>query len=529
MPFALPFMRLRTKVAIYSGIIALSAAGCVAPATASNDHHSVIISAGPTKHMTFRHGVYRPTASRGVLNINDLENALAAGNVEVTTGNGSGGSDKGNLHVDAAATWVSGSQLTLDAYHSIIMDQPLVDAGAGGLVLATNDGGSGGGYRFGPAGNIAIWNLSNALVVDGQSYTLVGDVNTLASDIKQNASGHYALANAYDAGADGAYKKPPVGTIFQGSFEGLGNAISNLKTVNGAGGLFSEIGPSGAVSDLRLTGIDVDGSLASGWIGALANQNEGLLSDDAVGGALTGGGRSTGGALAGLSTGTVANCSSSASVTTVGTGGGLVGENEGMLGNSFATGDVTLENKQHAGIAGGLVGVGFSGAISGSFATGAVTATRNEEIGGLVGVLPSGGNATIVNSYATGAVTGGRAGSIGGLFGVSYQGGRNIVSAAYATGKVSAGSNDVAGGVIGWDAVPGGCGCFANAYWDTTTSGITDPGQGAGNIPDEPGITGLTTAQLQASLPAGFDRRIWKENPSINNGLPYLIANPPPQ
>ena len=29
------------------------------------------------------------------------------------------------------------------------------------------------------------------------------------------------------------------------------------------------------------------------------------------------------------------------------------------------------------------------------------------------------------------------------------------------------------------------------------------------------------------ALPAGFDRRIWKENPSINNGLPYLIANPP--
>jgi hypothetical protein len=41
------------------------------------------------------------------------------------------------------------------------------------------------------------------------------------------------------------------------------------------------------------------------------------------------------------------------------------------------------------------------------------------------------------------------------------------------------------------------------------------------------GITGETTAQLQAGLPAGFDPTIWAESPSINNGLPYLINNPP--
>jgi hypothetical protein len=50
---------------------------------------------------------------------------------------------------------------------------------------------------------------------------------------------------------------------------------------------------------------------------------------------------------------------------------------------------------------------------------------------------------------------------------------------------------------------------------------------GAGNIANDPGITGQTTAQLQAGLPAGFDPSIWAEDPGINNGLPYLIANPP--
>ena len=42
-----------------------------------------------------------------------------------------------------------------------------------------------------------------------------------------------------------------------------------------------------------------------------------------------------------------------------------------------------------------------------------------------------------------------------------------------------------------------------------------------------PGITGLTTAQLQSGLPAGFDPSIWAESPNINGGLPYLITNPP--
>jgi hypothetical protein len=81
------------------------------------------------------------------------------------------------------------------------------------------------------------------------------------------------------------------------------------------------------------------------------------------------------------------------------------------------------------------------------------------------------------------------------------------------------------GGSLGLD-VTGGAD-LSDLYWDTTTSGITNLSQGAGNIANDPGITGETTAQLQATLPAGFDPTIWAENPSINGGLPYLIANPP--
>jgi hypothetical protein len=66
--------------------------------------------------------------------------------------------------------------------------------------------------------------------------------------------------------------------------------------------------------------------------------------------------------------------------------------------------------------------------------------------------------------------------------------------------------------------------CFSNDYWDITTSGTT-VGVGRGNAE---GITGLTTTQLKAGLPAGFDPKIWAEDRKINHGLPYLIANPPP-
>jgi hypothetical protein len=50
---------------------------------------------------------------------------------------------------------------------------------------------------------------------------------------------------------------------------------------------------------------------------------------------------------------------------------------------------------------------------------------------------------------------------------------------------------------------------------------------GAANVPDQSGLTGLTDAQLKSGLPPGFDPKIWGQSPSINNGYPYLLSNPP--
>jgi hypothetical protein len=70
-------------------------------------------------------------------------------------------------------------------------------------------------------------------------------------------------------------------------------------------------------------------------------------------------------------------------------------------------------------------------------------------------------------------------------------------------------------------------GPIAKTYWDTDTSGVTNLAQGAGIPANDPGIKGLTTQVFQSRLPAGFDPTIRAESKKVNNGLPFLLANPP--
>jgi hypothetical protein len=160
---------------------------------------------------------------------------------------------------------------------------------------------------------------------------------------------------------------------------------------------------------------------------------------------------------------------------------------------------------------GGLVG-GVGGTISDSFATGKIKVHYGAFGGGLVG--GTGTSASISNSYATGSAGDGDV-AAGGFIGF-MQGG--TVGSSYSTGRAK--SEKFFGGLVGRLA----SGTFSNSYWDTTTSKDKDP---VGDAKTFPGITGETTTQLQSGLPTGFDPTIWAENPSINNGLPYLIANPP--
>jgi hypothetical protein len=162
-----------------------------------------------------------------------------------------------------------------------------------------------------------------------------------------------------------------------------------------------------------------------------------------------------------------------------------------------------------------------------SYATGNVSNSSSQDIDQMFGGLVGANGGTIADSYSTGAVSG-SGGYFGGLLGVNGNG-ENVgqtIGSSYSTGKVKPAPGALRGGFVGDDTAPGDIG---DGYWDLDTSGLRKRSQGAGSPRNDPGITGLSTQQLQSGLPTGFDPKIWAQNPKINNSLPYLIDNPPPK
>jgi hypothetical protein len=201
-------------------IIGLATAGllvCIGSAQAN-----VSISDNPTQNMSCNAGVCTATAQKAVLNVTDVQTMLAGGDVAVKTGGVTN-----DIAIDQPLTWSSTSRLTLDAKQSVVVKKEITVAGTGSVTITTNDGGHQGEFIIQPKhGSIQFWDLGSSLIIDGNSYMLVGDVKTLATDVAYNPSGFYALAKPYDA--HGTYSGTPVSVTFEGIFEGLGNAISGL-------------------------------------------------------------------------------------------------------------------------------------------------------------------------------------------------------------------------------------------------------------------------------------------------------------
>ncbi|MGA9794181.1 MAG: GLUG motif-containing protein [Rhizomicrobium sp.] len=476
-----------------------------------------------------------------------IDASLAAGtNVTLKTtkkgasGAGTQSSGPGNIIIDSALTWNTSALLTLDAYHGIQFDAGVKVAGKGGVSLVTDDGGSGGDYAFGKGDSLTFANLASALTINGARYTLVNNIATLASDIAKNPSGDYALANNYNAKADGTYAASPVSTQFAGTFEGLGNTISNLtiddETANAEVGLFANVG--GVLRDIVLTNAAITGG-GGADVGELAGLNDGSIFQVSVSGTVTDGGANASiGGLVGFDSGAISLSKSSATVKDTsnfdnvgglvgwsyhgtiedsstsgeveGEGvsesviGGLVGENQGTIAQSHATGVVTMSGLTDVG---GLVGFNL-GTIDGSYASATVSGSDNNDMGGLVGF----NQGTIANSYATGSVTGsyyvgGLVGlnegtitsshatgtatgedDVGGLVGVSS----SVISNSYATGAVTGGDNITSvGGLVGWSE-----GAISNSY---ATGAVT-----GGNSVSVGGLVGLSEGAISNSYATGI-------------------------
>ena len=226
------------------------------------------------------------------------------------------------------------------------------------------------------------------------------------------------------------------------------------------------------VTDSSATGGVGDASSTGSLVGGLVGQQKsGTISGSAASGVVRTSGQTVGG-LVGRNEGSITESAATGDVTGDESVGGLVGfqRNTGSIHASRATGSVTATGES----AGGLVG-NSEGLIRSSAATGSVTGV--DQVGGLVGVLA----AKVVSSFARGSVTGSGVG-VGGLVGCSRAASAVVptpssVLASYATGAVSGAAATTGGFVgIGEPAYLSGtteraAARFISSFWDTGTSG----------------------------------------------------------
>ncbi|MFN6254407.1 MAG: MBG domain-containing protein [Acetobacteraceae bacterium] len=341
---------------------------------------------------------------------------------------------------------------------------------AGGTGLTTAQARSQAGYTGWNFGNSSgVWYQAGDMrpILRSEAATAVDGVITIRN-LNQlqlmniNLTGQYRLAGNIDASPTNATASSP-GIWGDGGFVPVGTSAEHFTgSLNGAGYV---------INGLRINRPTLDYVGLIGYAGSGSSiSNLGL-----VGGSVTGRYQV----------------------------GGLVGENEGSITQSYATGAVT----SNIDSVGGLVGVN-SGSITRSYATGAVTGIRFQ-VGGLVGYS----DGTITQSYATGAVMG-SSNQVGGLVG----GNEGSITQSYATGAVTGSSNQV-GGLAGRNASGG---TITQSYWDTQTTGRTTSDGG----------TGLTTAQMQditsfSTNYAGWDfNSVWAP-PNQANQYGNATANYP--
>ena len=304
----------------------------------------------------------------------------------------------------------------------------------------------------------------------GNSYRLAGNIDASGTVNWNDGQGFVPIAGG--------------GSGFSGVFDGGGFTLSNLKidrslVPGSAAGLFGTV-QGGTVRNLSLSGGSVTG-----------RANVGALAGEVVSGTIAGvnssvavsGQRNVGG-LVGSNGGAITMSASSGAVTGVnadggGAIGGLAGSNASgaSIATSYATGVVMGARE----MIGGLVG-NNQGALSQSYATGNVSGARS--IGGLVGL--NGGS--IDDAYASGAV--GRAGiadpiltqeNMGGLVGEST----GSVSHVFSSGAVTGSGYAAVGAVAGRVSVGSP---FAYGFFNYETSLVQTDGGGS---------SGRSTAQMQ--------------------------------
>ena len=373
------------------------------------------------------------------------------------------------------------------------------------------------------------------------NYTLTSDIDASGTTNPSDVWSPAGFAPVGAAASNG-------GVPFSGTFDGRGaydlRACPSFGRPADMSGLFGDVGASGVLQNVALTGGSVTGA---DYVGALAGQNEGLVRNASAAVPVTAVdytgqgvyGYDVGG-LVGANTGTVNSAWASGAVTGYAVVGGLVGGNfadpgVAVIENSHATGDVV---EQGGDLGGGLVGqsatsnvsapslindyatghvtgTGFDGGLAGdvnsglvqaSYATGAVSGTtaslsaspnygQGQQVGGLIGFIGHIQATTITGDYATGSVSG--VGAVGGLIGGMRVGdfypAPVTVENSYATGSVF-GSGGTIGGLIGYSYDKA---TVSNSY----ATGPVNAGSGKANLVG--GLVGTNAGTLSSDYATG--------------------------
>ena len=315
----------------------------------------------------------------------------------------------------------------------------------------------------------------------------LSDAYVLMNDLDSTTAGYEELASGTANGGRGWQPigievYPSIDDPFTGTFDGQGHEISDLyisRVEKWEVGLFGYV-EGGHIKNIGVADATVTGK---GEVGGLVGENNGTVSNSYSTGSVTGTQRV--GGLVGLNRKTISNSYSAGNVTGNSGIGGLMGLNWGTASNSYATGSVTGDE-----YVAGLIGVNSCN-VSDSYATGKVTG--NSTVGGLVGLNEF--ETTVSNSYAKGSVTGNT--FVGGLIGInawgivnnsystssvtgeSFVGGlmggnMGTVSNSYATGNVT--GNSTVGGLVAKNEE----GAVSNSFWDIETSGQVTSDGGTG-------------------------------------------------
>jgi hypothetical protein len=316
----------------------------------------------------------------------------------------------------------------------------------------------------------------------------LGGSYILTCNLDSTTAGYTELASP---SANEGHGWQPI-AYFTGGFDGQGYEIRDLS-IDRSGedyvGLFGSVGTPGVIKNIGVVNTVVAGHY---YVGALAGNKSGIVSNCYATGSVTG--DYYVGGLAGQTDGTpgvitMSNCYFIGSVIGNWMVGGLVGNTYGsMLSNSYSDGTVAGRD-QVGGLIGNLEGWGVTKCYSRASVTGVFG------VGGLAGSIAG---PCVTDCYATGNVTGGD--NVGGLVGYLRLGG--------GTGKHLSSSN--VGGLLGQNYE----GTVDNCFWDTQTSGQSTSAAGTGK-------TTLEMKDITTLKDAGWDIKMTTlGNPT--GGYPFL-------